>query len=123
MIKPERTGERASEYSLWHRTLGSGCYVVDVDWVEYRNDRGIVAFICTTGRFNDEQHILFSKPMVFERTKLERKIVKQLSEVMKVPGFFVMHLTDLSLFYVYDLDFVNVKVMTLEEYGDFIKKL
>ena len=121
--KPERTGERASEYSLWHRQLGSGCYAVDVDWVEYRFNRGIVAFICATSRFNSEQHLINSKPMVFARTELERKIVKQLSEVMKVPAFFVMHLTDLSLFHVYDLSSMTFKVMNKEEYGDFIKKL
>ena len=38
--KQEKIRVRPSEYSNWHRKLGSEYLAVDIDFVEYRKDRG-----------------------------------------------------------------------------------
>jgi hypothetical protein len=123
--KTEKTGERSSAYSLWHRSLGPDFYAVDIDFVEYRADRGIVAFIAISGKCTDEKHIINSKQYIWERTKLERKILIELSDKINVPAFLVLHSEDLSVFHVHNLkDSQNTfKVMNLEEYSNFIKSL
>lgn len=122
--KKEKTNERASDYSQWHRTLGSGCYAVDVDWVEWRAGRGVVALICATGRLNDHNHIMNSKKFILNRTEVERKVCLEISESLEVPAYFVIHTTDLSLFHVHSIkNWNNYQVMNKEEYTEFIKNL
>lgn len=123
--KTEKTGERNSDYSLWHRSLGADFLAIDIDWVEYRKDRGIVGFLAVTGKCVDEKHIINSKRFIWERTHLERKILKSLSDSIKAPAYFVIHDNDLSIFHVHDLskDLSVFQAMNKEEYSNFIKKL
>lgn len=124
-VKQEKIGKRFSEYSKWHRGLGSDYLAVDIDFVEYRTDRGIVAFIDVTGNLEDEGHILNSEKYVWQRTKVQRKILSKLSEISGVPAYFVLHTKDLSLFYVYQITHKIEKPlrMTNQEYAEFIKNL
>lgn len=106
--KTEKTGERNSDYSLWHRSLGPEFLAVDIDFVDYRKDRGIVGFLAVTGRCKDEKHILI-----------------KLSIGMNVPAYFVIHDDALSIFHVHNLN-ENLETyisMDKEAYGSFIKKL
>jgi len=122
--KEEKTYERVSDYSLWHRSLGSEFLTVDIDFVEYRNGRGIVGIICTTSRLKNENHLINSKKFIFKRIFLERKIVLDISKKLNVPAYFVIHTDDLSVFHVYNLeDMDSFKIMNKEQYGDFIKNL
>lgn len=123
--KCEKTGKRSEAYSLWHRSLGAEFLTVDIDFVEFRKDRGIVAFIATTGELNDEEHIINSKPYIWRRTELEREILLQLSKKFGVPSFFVIHTTDLSIFHVHKLgeDLSSFTRMTQEEHAKFIQEL
>lgn len=123
--KTEKTGRRPDAYSLWHREFGSEYYSVDVDYIEYRKGRGIVAFIAVSGECVDEGHILNSKKYIWERTKLERQILTDLSKQCNVPAFFVVHTTDLSLFHVHNLnqDLSKYNKMSKDEYEKFIKSL
>ena len=100
--KQETTGTRASPYSLWHRELGEGCFAVDVDWVEYRRGRGIVALLGTTGRLTDERHIENSKQYILRRSFLERQILATISRALGVPAFFVIHTETLDVFHVHE---------------------
>lgn len=81
MVRPEHTFNRDLRYSQWHRNrLPSDCYCSDLDWIEWRNGRGIVAFIETKankGRVSDFQ----------------RKIFLELEERLGIP-FFVVHYND-----------------------------
>jgi len=43
MVRGEMTGRRDLTYSGFHRTLASYCYMTDLDFVEYRPERGIIA--------------------------------------------------------------------------------
>jgi hypothetical protein len=123
--KTEKTGERNSDYSLWHRSLGSDFLAIDIDFVEYRRDRGIVGFLAVTGKCVDEKHINNSKRFIWERTSLERKILETLSKAMNLPSYFVIHDNDLSIFHVHDLskDLSEFIAMNQVTYGNFIKKL
>lgn len=124
MSKPENTGVRPSEYSAWHRTLGNGCYAVDIDWAEYRIGRGVVALIAATGRLKDERHIINSKKFIWKRTEIERAVMTEISGLSRIPAFFVIHTEDLSVFHVHELpDITKFKSMNNEEYSDFIKEL
>ena len=45
MSQEERTYKRDLTFSQWHRTLGSGCPAIDVDWLEYCPCNKILALI------------------------------------------------------------------------------
>ncbi len=123
--KTEKTGNRPGEYSIWHRSLGAGYFAVDIDYVEFRRDRGIVAFIAVSGEFNDESHLINSKPFIWRRTELERQILLDLSKRINVPAFFVIYTKDLSIFHVHKIgEELNKFVkMNRNEYAKFIQSL
>lgn len=123
--KQEKTGKRPSEYSLWHRSLGPQFFAIDIDYVEFRKDRGIVAFIAVSGEVEDENHLINSKPYIWSRTKMEREILLQLSKNVNVPSFFVIHTKDLSVFHVHKIreDINKFEKMNQDEYTRFIQSL
>ncbi len=123
--KKETIGFRPGEYSQWHRTLGSGCYAVDIDFVEFRPGRGIVGFFGVTGRLNDERHIINAKQMIWSRTKIEREILHELYVKTGVPAYLVIHTEDLSVFHVHKVSdsIEQFRRMNNEEYTKFIKEL
>jgi len=126
--KAARFPEEASAYSLWHRSkIFEGCFTVDVDYVEFRNGRDVVALICVTSRLNDVQHMNNSKPMIFERSKAERRILWFLSWCTGVPAYYVIHLTDLTVFDVYRVheqgELENFDRMNRDQYVAFIRGL
>ena len=124
-VKQEKTGKRPSKYSEWHRSLGREYLAVDIDYVEYRIGRGIVAFIDVTGEMEDEGHIINSKKYIWKRTTIQRKILSTLSKALGVPSYFVLHTKDMAMFYVYDLSDINEQPrrMTGSEYANFVKNL
>jgi hypothetical protein len=111
-------------YSNWHRSLGKELYVINIDCVEYRIGRGIVAFIAVTGRCQDENHIINSKKYIWERTKLEREIMVLLAAQFNVPSYYVIHDIKLSIFHVHKCEDLNrFKAMNADEYARFIRAL
>ena len=123
--KQEKTGGRASDYSLWHRTLGSDFLTVDIDFVEYRKDRGIVALIDVTGEMNDEAHMNNSKRFIWARTGLQFKVLSLMSVKLGVPAYFVLHDRGLTIFHVYDLakGLDDFRRLTQAEYAAFLRQL
>jgi hypothetical protein len=123
--KTEKTGERNTDYSLWHRQLSPQFFAIDIDFVEYREDRGIVAVLAVTGRCKDEKHIVNSKKYIWKRTKLERKILVEFSEKLTIPAYFVIHDDSLSIFHVHNLnkELTKFTKMNEKEYAEFIKAL
>jgi hypothetical protein len=124
-VKQEKIAKRPSEYSEWHRTLGSEYLTADIDFVEYRRDRGIVAIIDVTGEMEDEGHLFNSKKYIWERTRMQRNILSTISKALNVPAYFVLHTKGMTLFHVYDLSDSTEKPnrMTREQYTDFVKHL
>lgn len=123
--KEERTFKRVNNYSLWHRTLGSDYLSVDVDFVEYRAGRGVVALFGVTSGLENERHIINSLPFIFKRTTVEFKVMREIAVNLGVPAYYVIHTDDLKIFYVYKISGVEYicKIMNQEEYANFIKKL
>ena len=123
--KQEKLESRPSAYSSWHRTIGDGCFVVDVDWVEYREGRGVVALIDVTSNLNNEGHIINSKRMIWERTNIQREVLITMSKALNVPAYFVIHTSDLSMFHVHNLanPLTEYSRMDRYQYTDFIKSL
>lgn len=124
-VKQEKIGKRPSEYSEWHRTLGSEYLTADIDFVEYRIDRGIVALIDVTGEMEDEGHMFNSKKYIWGRTRMQRNILSTMSKALHVPAYFVLHTKGMTLFHVYDLSdsTETPKLMTREQYTAFVKNL
>ena len=105
--------------------MGSEYLTADIDYVEYRKGRGIVALIDVTGEMEDEGHLLNSKKYIWARTKMQREILSTMSKALRVPAYFVLHTKDMTLFHVYNLsDTVEKPLrMTHTEYTNFIKNL
>lgn len=124
-VKQEKIAKRPSEYSEWHRTLGAEYLTADIDFVEYRRDRGIVAIIDVTGEMEDEGHLYNSKKYIWARTRMQRNILSAISKALNVPAYFVLHTKGMTLFHVYDLsDSTETPTrMTCEQYAAFVKKL
>lgn len=124
-VKQEKTGKRPSEYSQWHRLLGREYLAVDIDYVEYRTGRGIVALIDVTGEMEDERHLLNSKKYIWARTEIQREILSTMSKALGVPAFFVLHTKGMTIFHVYDLSDIMEKPlrMSCAEYTSFVKSL
>jgi hypothetical protein len=123
-VKQRKYDYQDELYSDWHRTLGKDLFVINIDCVEYRIDRGIVAFIATTGRCNNENHIINSKKYIWERTKLEREIMVALANKFKIPSYYVIHDNILSIFHVHNCEDLNkFQAMNQEEYARFIRNL
>jgi len=107
-VKKEYTNNRNLEYSLWHRQLPFFCYAMDLDWIEWRNNRGIVALIETkkSGYLSDFQ----------------RKVYLELADKINVPVYFVKY-NNLDCFEVLDLKTNEKRILNELEYKEFIQSL
>lgn len=118
MVKPELTGQRDLTYSRWHRTLPRWCWMVDLDSIEWRSERGIVALI----------ELARYEATVYKK-KFQLKVLKELARQAKIPAYLVLYHNSMNLFEVYDLFSgetifeCNKKVLTENEYREFIKSL
>ena len=105
-----------ADYSQMHRSI-NGAYVTDIDQVEWREGRGIVAILCITGNLNDSNHINNSKSRIWERTRFERMIVTEIARRINVPAYYVIHTKDLSCFQIHNLsDLSEYTQLNQEEY-------
>lgn len=126
--KPEFSGRRRLDYSRWRRTVKPGnsgkCYHLDLDWIEWRSRRGIVAFIETSlfypeGRFTQEQILAHYK-------RFHVAVYGELAKLAGKPAFFVFFGKRLKKFWVYRLTNGTYKFlakMNEERYREFIKGL
>jgi hypothetical protein len=125
-VRKEGSNERSMDYSNWHRTFSQFCYAIDVDFVEYRINRGIVGLFGITGNFEDERHIINSKKYVLGRNYVEREILKDLTKDQKFNAYLVLHTKDLSLFHVWNLTLNEIplwRVYDKVQYQKFIEGL
>ena len=126
MVKPERTGNRESDliYSTFHRSLPPFCYMSNLDSVEWRAERGIVAFIETAIR--DQKQTLSQQ---IDTKKFEAKLLLELQYRTKIPSFIVFHNLELTTFQVFKVTpeieskMYLWKVLNQVEYKQFIKNL
>jgi len=113
MVKQEYSGTRDLTYSRWHRTLPDKCYCMDLDWIEWRAGKGIVAVIETKdyrsrgiGRFQKEVMLI-------------------IANALKVPAIFVKFRFDISpaIFCLEHLQSGKKKNMTESEYRDWLTNI
>lgn len=116
MSRIETTFERPSDYSQWHRSLPDCCKVQDIDFVEYReNDKGLeIVAIIETGRWSRSK---------FVGNQVE--ITKMIAERLNVPAYFVEYVIDdnRSIFRIRSLDINEDRIMSENEYKNFIMRL
>lgn len=95
--------------------------MVDLDSVEWRAEKGIVAFI-EVAQSND----VYSPFEIAERKWFQAKILHELQKVTKIPAYFAIHDPELTKFYIFKINTkkpVFWKVMSNSEYSEFIKSL
>lgn len=148
MIKPGITGKRPSIYSKWHRKyLPRECYVMDIDWVECKNDL-IPRALLEVSEINHEYINKGEDPhlktlwYVLRRTWFQRKTLEYISSNLDIPAFIVIHDDKIPLkkflvlritndlnklnwknYQLEDILKFDPKDMTEEEYINFIKKM
>ena len=125
-VRKESSNARSMDYSNWHRSFSHFCYAIDVDFVEYRINRGIVGLFGITGNFEDERHMINSKKYVLARNYVEREILKDLTKDQKFNAYLVLHTKDLTLFHVWNLTLHEVplwQVYDKVQYQKFIEEL
>lgn len=123
-VKQWKTQE-GNPYSLMHKELGPGFLCLDIDLIEYRPGKGVVGVFGLTTNLTDEKHIIASKKYIWERTHLEREVLKTIAEKLNTRAFFVIYTTDLSVFHVHNLknDLSDYIKLNRQEYKDFLKSL
>jgi hypothetical protein len=109
-------------YSLWRYKLKYAIKCRDVDYLEIRQGE-VRAVIETTGKLADENHLRASADKIFERLAGQRLIFKHLADVFSCPAYFVLHTRDLTVFYVYDIDFKHVLSANKKQYISFLESL
>jgi len=123
LVKPEFTGKRDLTYNKWHRTLGNPYYMLDVDCLEWRKERGIVAVV---ERSLYRKECGYSQRDIINFKKFEIKVITELSQKLKVPAYLVFYNEELTIFDVYKIENEKAifwKTMNHEQYADFIRNL
>jgi len=98
-------------YNKWHwQNLPSWCYMIDLDSIEFRPNRGIVAIIET--RSTDTY-----------LNKFQYEIVTRIARLLNVPAYLVRHSLDLKMFKVKNLVTDEEKELNEGDYINFLKYL
>jgi len=121
MVKPEYTGKRDLSYNKWHRTIGDSYYMIDLDCVEWRSNKGTVAII---ERALDMQK--YPLEQIIEYKKFELTVASEIAEKLKVPAYLVFYNPQLTEFKIYIIQQNNAqfyKTMNDTDYADFLRKL
>lgn len=121
MVKPEFTGKRDLIYNRWHRTIGQPYYMLDLDSVEWRSGRGVVAIIERSLLTN-----VYPVEKVLEFKKFEIKVASEISQKLGVPSFLVFYTDDLQTFHVYKIQNEQASpqaTMDNGQYSQFLRSL
>lgn len=121
MVKPEFTGKRDLTYNVWHRTIGSQCYMVDLDCVEWRSNRGIVAII---ERACDYQ--IYPRSSLLQFKKFEIKVASEMATKLSVPSFLVFYdeaLTKFDVYHIIGEEPIFLQTFNSDDYAKFLNEL
>lgn len=89
MTRPEIQNNRDLRYSHWHRDrLSPACHCTDLDWIEWRRGRGVVALI--------EAKMGLGTPL----REFQFDVYTELSRRSQVPFYLVNYSEDLATFRV-----------------------
>jgi len=121
--KPEFTKLRDESYNLWHRTIGDTYYMIDIDSVEWRSQKGIVAFI-ETALYDVSKGYYISE--LLTRKEMEILILNELQERAGIPSFLVLHTPNLTTFWVFKIQNAKPRfwqTFSQPDYANFIRSL
>jgi hypothetical protein len=121
MTANETTNNRPSEYSAWHRKLGSEYSAIDIDYVEVRNGR-IKAIIGVTHCYT-KFHINYNKEAILKRSEFERSVMINMANKMGVKAYYVIHSIDMKNFLLISLPELKETEMDEVQYSNFLKNL
>ncbi len=143
-VKKETTGERDLKYSRWHRTLPENCLAMDIDWVEWRDDKPKA--LIEVSKINPEtvgpSEDPYKKTLyyVLRRTYFQRKCLLYIANKLNIPAFIVVYDDELKNFLVckidedlnkknwkyskpHDVDKLKLKFYTQEQYKEWLINL
>ena len=101
--------DRAADYRKWHRELGQGIYVMDIDQFEYRIvDDGIVPVaILELTRFDDgvnlNKRYFESILNRFNKRDVQGRLITYIAEKLSCHAWIVLFKYDLSEFHLFNL--------------------
>jgi len=133
LVKGQRREDREDrilEYKQWRWHLGHGCYVADVDAVEWRmkDDQLIPAAVFEMTRVDGNAEVppSYLRAIIkrMEERDLQGKLAKKVAEKLGVKAWIVAFRHDLTDFWIYNLtDSRGWWPMTQEEYASWLKRM
>lgn len=121
MVKEERTFKRDLTYNVWHRTIGDDYYMIDLDCIEWRKNRGTVAII---ERTMDMQNCPLKQ--IIEDKRFELTVYSEIAQKLEVPAYLTFYNEELTEFRVFMIQNESAKfwkTMNNIEYTSFIRGL
>lgn len=97
--------------------------MIDLDCVEWRGERGVVAFI-EIARFTPDDGIEMCDLLM--RKETEVKILEELQTKLSVPAYLVLYTPTLSTFWIFKIENgrpIFWRAETKEGYAGFLRKL
>lgn len=124
-------GVGGDDYSNWRRGFGSGCSVQDLDYVEYRFERGepVVVAVIEVTFYDDVPAMRHLLPKYREcalarfSSDSQRKIVEHSARLLRAPAYFAVIRKDLEWFMVNRLDRNEWREFDRGQYRDWIMGL
>lgn len=125
MTRREYSNNRDLSYSEWHRDyVSSECYVMNLDWIEYRKnikDYKNPKIVCLVEDKDDRAG---------ELQAWKRAVMMQIANALNVPAYLVYHNAcrrydhrELWKFKVINLVNNDIKIMNESEYRNFIENM
>lgn len=133
MTRPEYSGNRDLSYSEWHRLyLPSKCYVMNLDWIEYREE-WVSQELNKVAKAKKPKIVALIEDKDDRAGKLQewkKEVMLQISQALNVPTYLVYHNMcrrydhrQLWKFEVVNLLTNATTIMNEPEYRNFIENL
>lgn len=121
MVSEEITKNRDLKYSLWHRVssghLSDSCKCINIDFLEIRNNKPVAFFEIAETRLPLEEY-------PFRYKYYHAKILSSLTKISGIPGYIVIHNSDLKRFKVYcELPRDTSVILSEQQYVSFLENL
>lgn len=111
---PERTYFRDIRFSIWHRSLASKCYTIDLDFIEDRNGKPVMIY-------DTKLDMRFDTEYKFDINNVPKRILKtykKVADAIDIPFCVLIHNKDMSKFVVYHIDSIQPFEYRMEEFSE-----
>lgn len=121
---------RAAPYSKWHRTLGRGVYMTDVDAIEWRYREGRLTAVGVMELTRADQDVQVTETYLnsiiwrYEQRDFQAKTARAVAQALNTNAYIVLFREDCSEFWVYNLTNTKTWVhMYAGQYQTFLNSL